>query len=56
VVVPRKNGKLKIYVDFKKFKVLTKKDPYSLLFKDEVINIVIGHEVYTFLNRFLGYH
>jgi len=25
VVVPKKNGKLKIYVDFKKFNVTTKK-------------------------------
>jgi hypothetical protein len=28
VVVPKKNGKLKICVDFKKFNVATKKDPY----------------------------
>ncbi len=56
VVVPKKNGKLKIYVDFKNLKVLTKTDPYSLPFTHEVINIIIGHEVYTFLNGFLGYH
>jgi hypothetical protein len=23
---------------------------------DEVINIVVGHAIYTFLNGFLGYH
>jgi hypothetical protein len=23
---------------------------------DEVMNIVVGHAVYTFLNGFLGYH
>jgi hypothetical protein len=50
VVVPKKNGKLKIYVDFKKF------NPYPLPFINEVINIVIGHEMYTFLDDFLGYH
>jgi hypothetical protein len=27
VVVPKKNGKLKIYVDFKKFNVTNKKRP-----------------------------
>jgi hypothetical protein len=47
VVVSKKNGRLKIYVDFKKFNA-TKKDPYPLPFMDEVINIVVGHEVYTF--------
>jgi hypothetical protein len=56
VVVPKKNGKLRIYVDFQKLKVSTKKDPYLLPFMDEVINIIIGHEIYTLLNKFLGYH
>jgi hypothetical protein len=56
MVIPKKNGKLKIYVDFKNRKVLTKEDSYLLPFTDEVINIVIGHEVYTFLNGFLRYH
>jgi hypothetical protein len=56
VVVLKKNGKFKICVDFKKLNVNTKKDPYSLPFTDEVINIVVGHEVYTFLDGFFGYH
>jgi len=56
VVVPNNNGKLKIYDDFKKFKVSTKKDLYSLPFTDEVINIITEHEIYTFLNEVLGYH
>jgi hypothetical protein len=50
MVVPKKNGKLRICVDFKKF------NPYLLHFIDEVINTVIGHEMYTFLDDFLGYH
>ncbi len=48
VVVPKKNGKLIICVDFKKLNATTKKDPYLLPFTDEVINIIIGPEVYTF--------
>jgi hypothetical protein len=48
----KKNGKLKICVDFKKLNAATKKDPYLLPFMDEVINIVAGHEVYTFLDGF----
>ncbi len=56
VVMLKKNGKLKICVDFKKLNVDTKKDPYLLPFTDEVINTITGHEVYTFLNGFSGYH
>jgi hypothetical protein len=56
MVVPKKNGKLKICVDFKKLNGTTKKDLYTLPFINEVINIVVGHEVYTFLNGFSRYH
>jgi hypothetical protein len=56
MVFPKKNGKLRICVDFKNLIVTTKKDFYVLPFMDEVINIVVGHEVYTFLYRFSIYH
>ncbi len=48
VVVLKKNGKLRSCVDFKKFNVAIKKNPYLLPFTNEVINTVAGHEVYTF--------
>jgi hypothetical protein len=54
--MPKKNGKLKICVDLKKINAATKKNPYSLPFTNEVINIVVGHQVYTFLDGFFGYH
>jgi hypothetical protein len=50
MVVPKKNGKLKIYVDFKKLNAATKKDLYLLLFIDEVINIV------AFVGKILKYY
>jgi hypothetical protein len=56
VVVPNKNEKLRICVDLKKLNVATNKDPYPLPFTDEIISIVAGHEVYTFLDGFFGYH
>jgi hypothetical protein len=56
VVIPKKNGKFIICVDFIKFNVATKKDPYLLPSIDEVINTIAGHEVYTFLNDFSKYH
>jgi len=34
VIVPKKNGELKIYIDLKKLNVATKKDPYPLPFTD----------------------
>jgi hypothetical protein len=34
----------------------TKKDPYPLPFKKEVLDMVSGHEVYSFLDGFSGYH
>jgi hypothetical protein len=56
VVVPNKNGKPKICIDFKKLNAATKKDPYPLPFIDEVLNIVVGYEAYLFLDGYLGYH
>jgi hypothetical protein len=43
-------------VDFKKLNAATKKNPYPLPFIDEVINTIVGHEVYTFMDGFFGYH
>jgi hypothetical protein len=45
---PLKNGKLNISMDFKKLNATTYKDPYLFFFTDKVINIVVGHELYTF--------
>ncbi len=56
VLMPKKNEKLRMCVDFKKLNVATKKDPYPLPFTDEVINLVVRHKVYTFLDGFFGYH
>jgi hypothetical protein len=56
VVVPKKNGKLNIFVDFSKLNVATKKDPYLLPFTNEVINIIAKHEVYNFFDDFSRYH
>jgi len=52
----QKNGKLIICVDFIKLNVATKKDPYPLLFTDDVLNIVGGYEAYIFLNGYSRYH
>ncbi len=51
MVVFKKNiGKSRICVDFRKLNATTK--DLSLPFTDEVINIVVGHKVYTFPDEF----
>ncbi len=56
VVVHKKNGKLKIYIDFKKLNAATKKDPYPLPFIDEVLSTIVGYETYYFLDEYFKYH
>ncbi len=56
MVVLKKNGKLKVCVDFRKLNAATKKDLYPLPFTNEAINTIARHEVYTFLKGFSGYH
>ncbi len=55
MVVPKKNGKLKICVDYKKLNAAPKKDPYPLPFIDEVVNTIVGHDAYSFLDGYFGY-
>ncbi len=52
MVVPKKNGKLKICVDFRKLDKTTQKDPYPLPLFDEVLNIITWYEVYSFLDGY----
>ncbi len=56
VVVPKKNKKLKIYVDFKKLNATMKKDPFRLPFTNEVLNTLASCEAYSSLDGYFGYH
>jgi hypothetical protein len=56
VVIPRKNGKFKIYVDFRKLNATTKKDYFQLPFTYEVLNTMARCEAYSFLDGYYGYH
>ncbi len=55
VVVLKKNGKLKIYTDFRKLNAATKKDPYPLPFIDETLNTIARYEAYSFLDGYSRY-
>jgi hypothetical protein len=52
----QKEGKLCIYVNYKWLNFLRKKDPYPLPFIDEVLDSIIGKELYSFLDGFNGYN
>ncbi len=56
MVVPKKNGKLGICVDFRKMQKATKENPYPSQFSYECLNIVTWYEAYSFLDGYLGYH
>jgi hypothetical protein len=55
VIVPKKNGKLQIYVDCHKLNVQTKKDPFPLPFLDLVLDSIVQHERYSFMDGYNSY-
>jgi hypothetical protein len=56
VIVPSKNGKLHICMDYMRLNFLTKKDPCAFPFIDEFLGLVEGKELYSFLDGFSGYN
>jgi len=52
IVVPNKNGKLRIYVNFRKLNVATKKDPFPLPFTNEVLIVMARCETYSNLDAY----
>ena len=51
VLVTKKNGKICVCVDLKKFNSTTIRDHYPLAFTEHVHGVV-GHEAYSFLDGF----
>ena len=56
VVVPKKNGKLRVCVDFRKLNEQTIKDPFPLPFTDTMLNQIAGFEMYSFADGYSGYN
>ena len=48
IVVPKKNGQIRVYVDYCKLNVMTVTDVFPLPFTDSVLNTVVGHKCYSF--------
>ena len=56
VVVPKKNGKIRVCMDYRKLNAATVTDTFPLPFTDGVLDVVAKHEVYNFLDGFSGYN
>ena len=55
VVIPKKNGKWQVCVDYRRLNAATKRDHFPLPFQDEILNEVAGHERYTVCDGYSGY-
>ena len=56
VVVPKKNGKLRVCVNLKKVNAATIHDHYPLPITDHVLERVADKQAYSFLDGFSGYN
>ena len=56
VLVPKKNGKWRICVDYRELKKATKKDHFPLPFIDQVLDGLAGKKFFSFLDGFSGYN
>jgi len=56
VIVPKKNVKLQLCVDYRKLNSKAKKFPFSLPFLDSVLDTVTKHEMYSFMDGYNGYN
>ena len=56
VVVLKKNGKVRVCINYKKLNASTMRDHYPLPYTDHMIERVAGQEAYSFLDGFSGYN
>ena len=56
VVVPKKNGKLRVCVNLKQVNAATIRDNYPLPITGHVLEWVAGKQAYSFLDGFSGYN
>ncbi|KAL2623708.1 hypothetical protein R1flu_003913 [Riccia fluitans] len=56
VVVPKKNGKLRICIDYRKLNTSIVIDAFPLPYIDLMLESVVGQEMYSFMDGFNGYN
>jgi hypothetical protein len=56
IIVPKKNNKICICVDYQKLNSQTKKDPFPLPFLDSILDTIVKHKMYSFMGGDNGYN
>ena len=56
VIVPKKNGKWRVCVDYRELNKATQKDHFPLPFIDQVLDTLSGKKFFSFLDGFSGYN
>ena len=56
VAVKKKNGKWRVYVDFKDLNKACPKDPFPMPRIDRLVDSTVRHPRMSFLDAFQGYH
>ena len=56
VIVPKKNGKWRVCVDYRALNKETQKDHFPLPFIDQVLDNLTGKKYFSFLDGFNGYN
>ena len=56
VIVPKKNGKIRLCINYRKSNAATVMDVFPLPFTNGVLDAIARYEVYSFFNRFIVYN
>eukprot|EP00253_Pinus_taeda_P020317 PITA_20317 len=56
VIVPKKNSKWRVCIDYRKLNKATSKDHFPLPFIDQVLDTLAGKKYFSFLDGFSGYN
>jgi len=56
VIVPKKNDKLKICVNYSKLNAQTKKDSFPWPFLGSISDTIASHDMYSFIYGYSGYN
>lgn len=56
MIVPNKNGKLRVSIDYQKLDAIIKVDFFPLPFTGSILEVVAGHKMYTLMHGYNEYY